>query len=238
MKTITILLLLAIGLTAMAQTTPTVDLLWSANTYTPPFYSGHTVATANSQIRVIALVNWPGKKSGDLNFSWQKAGQALSKSSGPGKDVLTFNSGNVGEKNQIALIVSDGSGTRIQQTVNIAVTNPAISFYQNDPLLGVNYGRAIGDTLTLTQPEINLLAEPYFFTLSDVQNKKLTYDWQLDGKKVVPDASDNRFITFAAPSGTKGENTITLALKNLSNVFQDASDQFGIQFGLGQDFNF
>lgn len=237
MRTLITAIAILLGLATLASA-QAVDLLWSANTYTPPFYRGHTRATAGSQVKVAALVIWPGKVSGNLNFSWQKDGQALLKSSGQGKNVLTFNAGTVGEITKVAVIVSDNFGVKKQQAIDIAITNPLVIVYQDDALLGVNYGRAVGDILALSQPEINLLAEPYFFTATDVRDQKITYDWKLNDQKVVPNAADNRLVTFAAPSGTAGENTVTLALKNLNNVFQDARREFKIKFGAGTDFNF
>lgn len=223
---------------AQAQSTPTVDLLWSAQTYAPLFYRGHTVATAQSQIKVVAVVTWSGSETKDLNFQWQRDGQVLSRSSGLGKDNITFTSGKTGETHQIEVQVIDKKGLRQSASTEIKIGQPTLVIYQNDPLIGINYGRAISGDLNLSQPEISLQAEPYFFSLREVSEQKLDYRWQLDNKRVVPNPVDNRLITFAAPSGTTGDNLIKLEVLNLNNVFQTAAKQFRINFGIDQDFTF
>lgn len=223
---------------ARAQTKPSVDLLWSANTYAPFFYLGHSVATPQSQIKVVAVTNWPGNTVADLNFRWQKNGQNLVPASGDGRDVLTFRAGNAGETNRVAVRVSDSQGFTQDRVVEIPVRAPSVSVYTDEPLLGVNYGQAVSGNITLAQPEISLVAEPYFFPKTDVTNQKIEYDWQLNSQKVVPNPNDNRQVTFVAPSGTKGENSVSLEVKSLENLFQKAKREFKILFGLGQDFNF
>ena len=52
-----IFLLFLLAPLAHAQSVPTLDLLWSADTYKPPFYQGHTLATPNSTVKVRAIIS-------------------------------------------------------------------------------------------------------------------------------------------------------------------------------------
>lgn len=222
-----------------AQIKLSVNLIWSADTYSPPFYPGHSVATPQSRIKVFAFVDNPTQASPDLDYTWRRNGQLLLKSSGIGQDVLMFNAGKAGETERVSVTVSDSTQTiKQEKTVTIPVTNPSISIYQNELLTGVNYAQAINENLFLGQPEINLFAEPYFFPKTDVLGGKIDYRWRLNDQRVVPDQADSRIITFAAPSGTTGKNTITINAESLNTVFQAAKKQFEITFGGTQNFNF
>lgn len=229
-------LVLAFG--AAAQGAPTVDLVWTADTYKPPFYRGHTLATPQSQIKVTAMVSGAGIDPANLDYRWQRDGQNLTRASGLGKNTLTFSAGQVGETYQVELRITNAGGTiKLNQTTKITVATPRISFYRNESLTGVNYDRAIGADLVLTQPEVSLLAEPYFFPSADVENRKIDYRWQLNGTRAVPDSADGRLITFAAPAEVSGESVIGLSAESLNNVFQTAKREFKITFG-NINFNF
>ncbi|MCC6290668.1 hypothetical protein IT398_01190 [Candidatus Nomurabacteria bacterium] len=237
-----ILILLTLALltsSTQAQTKPSVNLIWSADTHSPPFYAGHSIATPQSKIKVLALVDSWAQAPSNLEYTWKRNGQLLLKSSGFGQNILTFSAGKAGETERINVAVSDpAQTTRQEQTITIPVTNPSISIYRNESLTGINYAQAIDDNLILGQPEINLFAEPYFFPKTDVTSGKIDYRWRLNDQRVVPDPLDSRLITFAAPSGTTGQNTITINAESLNTVFQSAKKQFQITFGGTQNFNF
>ena len=66
-------LALSLGATAGAQTANHIDLFWEADTYTPPFYRGHSQVSAESEVEVVAdayIYDRTGKKLPDnqLNF--------------------------------------------------------------------------------------------------------------------------------------------------------------------------
>lgn len=236
------LVLVFVGLTlapgAAAQTTPAVDLVWTADTYKPPLYRGHTLATPQSQIKVTAIVSWPNQDENKLTYRWQQNGQNLTRASGLRKNTLSFSAGRAGEVNRVTVMVSSpGGATETSAPLQIRTVDPSLSFYQDEPGLGVNYGLAIGANLTLLQPEIRLVAEPYFFPGADVEGGKIDYRWRLNDQNIVPDSADNRLITFAAPAGASGESIIALAAESLNNVFQEAAREFKIIFGAA-NFNF
>src|SRR3990167_4013379 len=88
-------LALLAGNQALAQNTNQVNLLWEANTYTPPFYRGHSAVTPGSEVTVVAdayLYDGRGNKLDDasLNFDWRKDNRAISSASGLGGKTLVF----------------------------------------------------------------------------------------------------------------------------------------------------
>jgi hypothetical protein len=191
------------------------------------------VATANSRVRVVAIVSGVNIDPNTLNYRWQNNGQELSKSSGVGKNTLEISADLSGKENVISVQVTNDTQTiNLTQTIREKTGTPRVVFYQDTPLTGVNYQRAIGGELNLSAPEIRLLAEPYFFPQADVQDKRITYNWRLNGQTVAPDSGDNRFISFTAPEGITGASAISLSAQSLNNIFQKNAREFRINFGV------
>lgn len=230
MKSLIIILALLIAPLAHAQS---IDLLWSANTYKPPFYQGHTLATPNSLVKVVAVVNGVNVDPSTLDYRWQKNGQTLSNSSGVGKGTLTTSAELSGQEHTISVQVSNTSKSLdLKREVKIRSLQPQIVLYQDAPLTGVDYSRALGSELDLMAPEIRLLAEPYFFPEDDVGDRRLSYTWKLNDQPVIPDSSDNRLISFTAPEGATGASVISLEAKSLNNILQRAKRELKIKFGV------
>ncbi|MEK7650795.1 MAG: hypothetical protein AAB364_02935 [Patescibacteria group bacterium] len=236
MKYLLALIFASFALTTQA-TGAEINLIWNAETYTPPFFLGHSAATPGSSVRVAALAPGAGATS-QLQFRWWRNGQFLTQASGTGRDVLTFTADDNGEST-ITLRLNNTSGELLaEKTLTIPASQPRLVIYENNPLTGISYSQAIGTGLTLAKPELALLAEPYYFSRADVANKKLNYAWQLNSQKLTTSADDGRAVTFGLPSeGGAGENTVTLSAESLSNLLQAAKRTFIIKFG-GSSFNF
>lgn len=233
---IILFLLLATTNIVLAQTTNlpaqagTVDLLWSADTYTPPFYRGRALPTAHSQVTVVAMPNFGAVEN--LNFTWTKDGRNIGSASGRGKNVLVYTSDAAGVANDIRVSVDDTDAQLV-----LPVVAPRLVIYESDALQGINYEQSVDANYNLVAPEATFLAEPYYFSRASVEDNRVEFDWRLNGKKVITDLSDQRLATFAAPEEGSGENTITIGAKNLANTLQLASAKFLIKFNQ-QDFSF
>src|SRR5262245_40202996 len=133
-KLFVVLIVCGLALTASAQTSPRLNLLWSAQTYSPPFYQGHSQASPQSPVRLIAQLSGVSADPATLNYNWRRDNQALAKSSGLGRNSLSFSAGQLGDTHEIELEVTSGSGTlKLKAQAEIPVTRPEISFYQDEP---------------------------------------------------------------------------------------------------------
>jgi len=245
MKQILMLIIafLLLPLLATAATPITeVDLLWEADVYTPPFYLGHSRASPQSTVRVVALPNFVsagGKKfkTEELNFAWVKDLKNIGSHSGPGQNILAYIAEASGS-NRISVTVStrDGSLTD-ERNLTINVSPPKLVLYEDDPLTGVAYHQALGQELNLDQPEISIVAEPFFFDWAAVLEKKIDYDWRLNDKKNISNPAEQKVATFAVPEGGRGSNLITMLAKNTKNTSQSARRNLVIKFGQFE-FNF
>lgn len=231
------IVILAVGLAPLTFASAAIDfdLLWGADTYRPPFFPGHSLATPQSKITVTAMFTGAAKAE-QLKFNWWKDGQFLSQSSGLGKDTIAFKAGDIGAKHRITLKLYEENGQVAgEKNVELAVVRPRLVIYEDDPLAGINYHRAVGGSVTLAKPEISLFAEPYYFPRADVVGRKIELIWQLGGKKVAADPADGRSITFAS-AGSGGESEISVQARSENNVFQEAKRTFKIFFGPGNNF--
>lgn len=239
---ISTLFLLSIAGTAAAQSTNQVDLLWEASTHTPPFYRGHSAVSPESEVKVVAdayLYDSRGAKISDakLDFQWEKDGRAISSFSGLGGRLLVFTADVAGLAHEIRVTVSAASGESITREIIIPVNDPEILLYEDKPLTGIAYHQAIADQFALNQPEITLVAEPYFFSREQIKTKRLQFAWSLNDKPVVFDQARPNRLTLLAPANNAGENRLGLNISNLDQVLQEASRRWTVKFNQA-NFNF
>ncbi|MEK7610275.1 MAG: hypothetical protein AAB468_00790 [Patescibacteria group bacterium] len=233
MKIINLIIIgLALGVTtpALAQRSNlTVDLLWSAETYQPPFYRGHSQAVPGSEVRVVAMVSGG---SANLNFNWQKDGKSLPALSGRGRSNLTFQTAPSLARHQIKVTISDQGGRRLTDArVDINLVLPQVIFYASAPLVGPHYQQALASSLRLDQSSLSILAEPFNFSRSALN--QLVYNWTVtqDGHKQVVSSPfwGGRLMIFEA-AGPFDQTEINLAVKNPAAIRQAAEKKIALHY--------
>jgi len=209
-----------------------ITMLWEANTYTPPFYRGKALMTPQASVRAIAIPDNTGTRNaldaGNLVYTWKKDGTAVPTASGYGKNSFSFPGPKPYGESKVSVQVSSVNDTiKTDMNVVLPLSNPFILFYENHPLLGTWYNRALGDNLTLAQKEFSLSAEPYFFSNETGEAPTLAYNWTLNGKDIV---NPGRAITLRNETGGKGDSLLTLTMRGLKQTFQTANQDLGIHF--------
>lgn len=225
---VTLVLILS-PLVTKAQQTNSVDLLWQAFNYQPPFYQGHSLPTSGNLIRVVA---WPniytaqGKlvPVSQLMFEWNKDDQRIGSASGLGRNVIDFIADNIGHQNILEVTVKDSASRELASNrLVFDIVNPEVVFYEDSPSVGIKYEQALGQESRLLGNELSLVAEPYFFDSRILTLPNLDFSWRVNGQKVAPDSTDKRRVILLAPdNGRIDENLVNLVVKNLGNIFQEA----------------
>ncbi|GMQ95471.1 MAG: hypothetical protein BMS9Abin13_586 [Patescibacteria group bacterium] len=218
-----------------------LSLLWEANTYTPPFYKGRALISPEGALKVVALPNFitaggtyiPAEK---LVYVWKKDGEVLEKESGYGKRMFYIKAPIPFWDTNIEVEVSSlGGSLKAGKSVNIFPKNPKVIFYRDNPLGGVQYENAVGGELDLSRTEIAIKAEPYFFSVDDME-ENLVYSWSMDDRTIE---GDKERITFRQEEeGGVGISRISLAIQNLARTYQSASRSFLLNFKSAGSFNF
>jgi hypothetical protein len=78
--------------------------------------------------------------------------------------------------------------------------------------------------------EIQIVAEPYFFSSSVNYSPELTYKWSINGTNIDSDTSQTS-RTFRQVEGTRGVSLISVSIENARQLLQSASSGFNLEFG-------
>ena len=104
---------------------------------------------------------------------------------------------------------------------------PQIIFYKNSPLEGVLFNDALADETTLEDGEIGVRAEPFFFSLGDLDGK--SYKWLMNGNKIGAEKLPN-VLNLRPDKGVNGFSMIDLRIQNFIKVMQSARKSLKINF--------
>lgn len=214
-----------------------IDLIIEAGSYTPPFYKGKAYFVSQGKAKIIAIpdIVVGGKKLNisELNFKWKKDHIVIAGSSGVGKNTLTIEGGVPIKDIYIDLEILDSSRNVLaDKSTIVSPSDPKIIFYEDNPLYGRLYNKAISRNYFLgNREELKIVAEPYFFDISGTNGKDSKFKWSVNGKSVDPSEKKNELLLRQETGGTKGIASISLQVENLVRIFQYAGGGFNVEFG-------
>jgi hypothetical protein len=125
---------------------------------------------------------------------------------------------------QVEVSTIDNSLTASAETFLNPIA-PETYFYEDHPLLGMRYERAMPLEIKLVAKEINMRAVPYFFSTKDA-NKNITYNWFLNGDKVSTVLGNKITVRNEGKEGATSE--INLSIKHLFNQFQTTGNNITV----------
>lgn len=212
-----------------------LDVVWEADTSVPPFYKGKALPIGQSTIKIAALpyfVSGAGKmiNPDNLIYSWKdnNTDTKLLAASGYGKMVLRRKMSLLLRDENISVSVSSlGNSIGSQKTIIVAPFTSSVLLYEDNPIEGVLYERAVGGQFDLTKDEFSLKAEPYFFPSDDRANGKLSYVWSLNNKEVENNNKDSLVLKQGGGSGTA---LVRLVLKDIVSLFGESSASLSLTF--------
>ncbi|MFM2357538.1 MAG: hypothetical protein RJA61_275 [Candidatus Parcubacteria bacterium] len=207
-----------------------IEMFFEADSYTPPFYKGKALYTHQGLARIVALprfVNSEGVRINPKNliYTWKKDGVVLQDSSGFGKQTLSLSGSLIVRPSNMEVEVSnlDGSIKSVSRRV-LRSTEAEVLVYEESPLYGIRFSKAIENSLDLTQAETTLVAVPYFFSIS--KPLQASYSWLMNSQSVG--GSDS--VTFRNESKETGISRISVKAENLSKILQFGSKNFNVLF--------
>lgn len=217
-----------------------VDILWEADSYTHPFYKGKALYSYQNFVTLIAvpdMVNSNGVKINpdSLIYKWTKDGRVLGEVSGYGKNKFSFSKSIPSRPSQIEVeVVSSDKKIKASNRITLDPIEPKVVFYENNPLYGIIYNKALTGDFKLEGNEITLTAMPYFFSKRDINGQKMKYNWNMNGRP-LDNKEDSRQETFRNTSGTSGATKISVDLQNenLGRELQSARTDVLLNFEEG-----
>jgi len=210
-----------------------VDVVWEANSYVPPFYQGKALHPRQGSLKLVAMPEFVkgGKRIAPENliYQWSNGINVYQDQSGYGKNIVTVDGSLLGKEEEIEVLVTDPvNNLAAQGSVNITPVDPEIVFYENDPYYGYIFDSALIGTFSLKTDEVQILAAPYYFT--EEMDGSLGYDWQLNGTS-IPSLSDSRTAIFRKPEDkTTGSSNILLRVQNSNRILQQADNSLIMDF--------
>jgi len=208
-----------------------IDLVWEGNTYRPPFYIGRPLMGGDGSVTITAVptVVRGGARisAGDLVYSWFVNGSAAPKKRGYGVNTITMNAPLF--KNEFVVSVTaetiDGILAASNQT-RISPVSPESVVYENAPLLGIRFDRAIQGADTFEGEEKTYVAFP--LTVGNADN--LSYGWKVNGNRVAETGANAREVTLRRSGEGAGAFPIEFSFENAAALFERATTGFLLTF--------
>lgn len=214
----------------------TVDLLWEAESYTPPFYRGKALYPYQGTVRIVAIPNIVTENGGTLNpknliYDWKIDGNPVTAVSGHGKNFISFTGSVPLKPTTISVEISsiDQAYAAAGKTI-LSPVQPGVVFYEDRPLAGVLYNKALTRSVSLANEEMKIAAIPYFSGVLKRDADTLKYDWQINNESILA-ASDENSLTFRQEKGVAGSSAISLQISNSAKIFQFAQNNLLLSFG-------
>lgn len=208
-----------------------VDMVWQAQSYTPPFYKGKALLSYQGTIKVTAIPTfYSGSallKAENLVYTWTLNDRVLGSLSGYGKNTLELSSDIIQQTMLVSVVVSSRDNTiQGQGRTVINPQSPAIVVYENNPLYGTLYNQVLSSQFTLKNPEIGLTATPFFFSNNAPHAFPTSYlIWSINGQESL--TSNN--LTLRKPSSGSGSTNISIEGKG-GELLQSANTNLTITF--------
>lgn len=212
-----------------------VTLLFEAVTYTPPFYRGRALPSADASIRIHADAPFISKNGAtaaesSINYTWTINGRVMQNLSGVGKSDLVLSGPSLYGTMIVSVDARSQSGSiHGTQTIRIPSVIPILNLYSDDSLAGEQYWNAITANSTLTSAQSTLVAEPYFFAVGSPLSTDLTYQWAVNGTPVLADEHNPSRLTLQVDGGKEGTAAISLSLSSKQFTFENTKNMWKIR---------
>lgn len=203
-----------------------VSLVVEPSSTVPAFYLGAPLPAPEGSVRLVAVTDFrtaPGTSIApeSLVYNWKLGDRQLTAESGIGKNVLTAVAPTRYRDARILLTVTTRDKALVgQASVVVAPVSPVVRIYRNDPLLGIDFARALEGTFALPGAEEAFRAVPYHFKTPPVLS------WTLNGSETGTDPD----LTVRTTGGQAGSALLGVAAKG-EGLFANAERSITIEFG-------
>jgi hypothetical protein len=199
-----------------------VDLLWEADTITPPWYLGRALPTSGSYIKALALPHTTNNNN-NLIFKWYKNGRFITKTTGSDQSTIRIKAPGVYNSYILSVDVLNPNGSILARGgATIHSVAPEVHLYKTSPLLGVLHNIALAHNsraYSADDAEPTLTAVPFYFSLPT--NSVLSYKWRAPNMLYSNQTPDTLTIIRSA-----GSSDIRVAVTNTEELMQSASTKY------------
>ena len=208
-----------------------VDILWEADTYTPPFYKGKALPTYKSDIKLVAIPNSRKVAAHELMFTWKQDRFSINKNaSGYGKNSFIIQGDIPPTPEFVGVEIESLNGTyTASKQISVTTVDPDIVLYKNEPLTGISYQNALVKRMQTNKQSVTIRMEPFYFSNDDYLLTRLAYKWLADNKEISNSTVNNRDIVLSIPT-TRKYSTIQAIVSNTVKWIQEAQNTLSIEY--------
>lgn len=210
-----------------------VGIIWEADTYTPPLYKGKALHSPGSTVKITALPMLLDARGTPIDpsklvYTWKNNYYKMANLSGLGKQTVFVTNTKFLQPLDITVTVSDAtSEVTALGAIRIPVSQPYILFYEQHPLRGVLYERALTGTFSLSSKEVSVIAEPYHMSAASRDDGELSYEWRVANEPVT---SAKGTIILRTEGEGDSKTPVTLAVRHAINLLQSARSVLTVVF--------
>ncbi|HZS43236.1 MAG TPA: hypothetical protein VFA52_03410 [Candidatus Paceibacterota bacterium] len=211
-----------------------VDIVWEANSYVPPFYEGKRLYPPQGTLTFVALPNFVSNgvtvDPNTLVYKWRLNNSVLGDKSGYGKRTLTVTGDILNQPINVSVEASlvknniSGSGA-----ISVASQNPQVLLYEDSPLNGILFNKILDSQFDLTASEVTFGAFPFYFSATSPTDKTINYAWYLNNSAMALDPHQSE-VVFRKPDNQNGQSAISVSATVPSSILQSASTNIIVNF--------
>ena len=210
-------------------------LLWQANdSYVPPFYKGKALLSEESDVKIVAM---PEVKIGgvmvspkNMTYSWKKNYTNMPEGSGYGKNAFTFSTDYLEDTNNISVVAETiDQSYSSEGSINTITTSPQISFYKNDPEIGIIWERALPDTHRIQGDEV-VVATPYFFSPKDLRRPEVIFSWFINDIMINRPSFQKNLMPLRVEMGTSGTSKLKVQVESTDKLTGTVIKEINVEF--------
>jgi hypothetical protein len=206
-----------------------VDLVWEGKTYVPPLYQGLPLANGNADVVIAAYPHF--MRNGreipreQLSYTWEVDGVVVQDKSGYGRATLTMKPPRYSNSFRVGVVVQSRDGLLRGRGVSVITpVQPRAIVYEDRPLVGLNFNRAITSVFPLAGDEATFKTIPFFAARAST----LEYEWRINGTLLPESAEEPGTATFRRTGATSGTYPIEVRLSDTRFLFERAAQSFEI----------
>lgn len=191
-----------------------VDIVWTANTYTPPWYRGKALYSPQSSVTLAAIPQFPSNEN--LIYTWRSGNVILGSRSGADRNTLLLSGSLLGGSETISVEVTNATKTiKAADAVTLTPQTVDVVIYGD-----TNHNAYTGRT-TFSSGEKVLEAVPYY-----ISSPNASYSWSINGRV----ASNSNTLPISVEAGQVGSSQIDVSVKHVQNFLQSARESLVITF--------
>lgn len=208
-----------------------VLLVAESDSTVPPFYRGKALFTFHGAARIAAIPFFGSASRGRVNpktlkYTWKIADHVPDGSSGIGRDTFNFYAHVPFRPTEITVEVETLDGSAVAEAhITAEALAPQVVLYEDNPLYGVLWNKALASDITLTAPEIRMVAQPFFFNKAEAP--QLQYNWTLNSQKVGSPSDDSVVFRKENAEGSAG---VGVSITNPKAMFQFGDAKTTVNF--------